>query len=456
MKETSIFFIYIYKLEKWGSAMRDYLIKPLVGQPYPMISHGKGVYLYDQNGNKYFDGSSGAITAGIGHGVKEIADVIKKQAEEIAFVYRSQFTSEPAEKLAKKLSDLSVGDLNWSFFVNSGTEANETAMKIAIQHFQERGIQGKHKILSRWMSYHGITMGALSMSGHPLRRQRFVSILEDYPTIPAPYCFRCPVQKVYPTCQLACATELERSIERIGAEHIAAFIAEPIIGAAGGAVVPPKDYYKVIKEICNHYDILFIADEVMTGLGRTGAWFAMEHWGVEPDIMTLGKGLGAGYTPMAATVVSDRVMEPILRGSRSVMSGHTLSANPLSAATALAVIEYMEKHNLPEKTAEKGEYLIKGLQKVQQQSTIIADVRGKGLLIGVELQPFTKASELISVAAKNGLLLYQAVSGQAGKEDSALLVAPPMTTTYSELDELLSIFSKSVEEMMQKGGHSIA
>ncbi len=127
------------------------------------------------------------------------------------------------KKLAKKLSDLSVGDLNWSFFVNSGTEANETAMKIAIQHFQERGIQGKHKILSRWMSYHGITMGALSMSGHPLRRQRFVSILEDYPTIPAPYCFRCPVQKVYPTCQLACATELERSIERIGAEHIAAF-----------------------------------------------------------------------------------------------------------------------------------------------------------------------------------------------------------------------------------------
>ena len=159
--------------------------------------------------------------------------------------------------------------------------------------------------------------------------------------------------KVYPTCQLACATELERSIERIGAEHIAAFIAEPIIGAAGGAVVPPKEYYKVIKDICSHYDILFIADEVMTGLGRTGAWFAMEHWGVEPDIMTLGKGLGAGYTPMAAAVVSDRVMEPILRGSRSVMSGHTLSANPLSAATALAVIEYMEKHNLPEKQRKR-------------------------------------------------------------------------------------------------------
>src|SRR4029079_2722408 len=133
-------------------------------------------------------------------------------------------------------------------------------------------------------------------------RQRFVSILEDYPTIPAPYCCRCPVQKVYPTCQLSCATELERAIDRMGAEHIAAFIAEPIIGAAGGAVVPPKEYYKVIKDICSHYDILFIADEVMKGLGRTGAWFAMEHWGVEPDIMTLGKGLGAGYTPMAATV----------------------------------------------------------------------------------------------------------------------------------------------------------
>ncbi len=230
------------------------------------------------------------------------------------------------------------------------------------------------------MSYHGITMGALSMSGRiHCVRQRFVSILEYYPTIPAPYCFRCPVQKVYPTCQLACATELERSIERIGARTYRSFLSlNRLSEQLEAQSFRRKEYYKVIKDICSHYDILFIADEVMTGLGRTGAWFAMEHWGVEPDIMTLGKGLGAGYTPMAATVVSDRVMEPILRGSRSVMSGHTLSANPLSAATALAVIEYMEKHNLPEKTAEKGEYLIKGLQKVQQQSTIIADVRGKG------------------------------------------------------------------------------
>ncbi len=175
--------------------MRDYLIKPLVGQPYPMISHGKGVYLYDQNGNKYFDGSSGAITAGIGHGVKEIADVIKKQAEEIAFVYRSQFTSEPAEKLAKKLSDLSVGDLNWSFFVNSGTEANETAMKIAIQHFQERGIQGKHKILSRWMSYHGITMGALSMSGHPAAQTTFRIYFGRLSNYSSPILFQVPCTK---------------------------------------------------------------------------------------------------------------------------------------------------------------------------------------------------------------------------------------------------------------------
>ncbi|PFH82798.1 aspartate aminotransferase family protein [Bacillus sp. AFS088145] len=432
---------------------RDYLIKPLLGQHYPMISHGKGVYLFDKDGNRYIDGSSGAITVGIGHGVEEIIDVMTEQAKQVSFVYRSQFTSEPAEKLAKKLSDITQGDLNWTFFVNSGTEATETAMKLAIQHYQEKGMKGKNKILSRWMSYHGITIGALSMSGHPLRRQRFVPILEDYPSVSPPYCYRCPFNLEHPSCDLACATELETAIDRIGPEHIAAFIAEPIIGAAGGAIVPSKGYYQRIKAICEKYDILLIADEVMTGLGRTGKMFAMEHWGVQPDIVTLGKGLTSGYTPMAATIASDRVIEPIMQGSKLVMSGHTFSANPLSAAVSLAVIEYVEKHNLVQAAEEKGNYLLNKLQGLKEKFPYIGDVRGKGLLIGIEFIHDIKSSSFIKKVMTKGLLLYPSVAGKNGKEDSAFMIAPPLTITYGELDELLQILTEGLKELEMEQSH---
>ncbi|UOY93080.1 aspartate aminotransferase family protein [Ectobacillus sp. JY-23] len=423
---------------------REYLIKPLIGTHYPTVSHGQGIYLFDTKGKRYLDGSSGAITVGIGHGVPEILEAMNKQAQQVSFVYRSQFTSDAAEKLAKKMSEITQGDLNWSFFVNSGTEATETAMKLAIQHYQEKGIKGKNKILSRWMSYHGITIGALSMSGHPLRRQRFVSVLEDYPSVSAPYCYRCPFDRAYPSCNLACASELEAAIERIGAEHIAAFIAEPIIGAAGGAIVPPQGYYQRIQSICKKYDILFIADEVMTGLGRTGKMFAMEHWDVQPDIVTLGKGMTSGYTPMAATVASDKVIEPILNGSKLVMSGHTFSANPLSAAVSLAVIEYVEQHGLVQAAAEKGNYLMKKLHELKSQTQLIGDLRGKGLLIGLEFVEGIKASTLIQTAMKQGLLLYPAVAGKTGKDDSACLLAPPLTITYEEMDELLLLLTEAV------------
>ncbi|UPM54644.1 aspartate aminotransferase family protein [Gottfriedia acidiceleris] len=432
---------------------RDYLIKPLLGQHYPMISHGKGVYLFDKDGNRYIDGSSGAITVGIGHGVEEIIDVMTEQAKQVSFVYRSQFTSEPAEKLAKKLSEITQGDLNWTFFVNSGTEATETAMKLAIQHYQEKGMKGKNKILSRWMSYHGITIGALSMSGHPLRRQRFVPILEDYPSVSPPYCYRCPFNLEHPSCDLACASELETAIDRIGSEHIAAFIAEPIIGAAGGAIVPSNGYYQRIKAICEKYDILLIADEVMTGLGRTGKMFAMEHWGVQPDIITLGKGLTSGYTPMAATIASDRVIEPIMQGSKLVMSGHTFSANPLSAAVSLAVIEYVEKHNLVQAAEEKGNYMLNKLQGLKEKFPFIGDVRGKGLLIGIEFINDIKSSSFIQKVMGKGLLLYPSVAGKNGKEDSAFMIAPPLTITYGELDELLQILTEGLKELEMEQSH---
>ena len=415
---------------------------------YPTISHGKGVFLYDKSGKDYLDASSGAVTANIGHGVEEIQDAMMKQASSVSFVYRSQFTSEAAEQLAHKIKNVTKGDLVYSFFVNSGSEATETALKLAIQYWQEKNKPEKQKIISRWMSYHGITLGALSMSGHPIRRNRFASILESYPSISPPYSYRCPYELDDAAYGQICANELETTIRRLGANHIAAFIAEPIIGAAGAAIVPPDGYLERIKQICQEHDILLIADEVMTGFGRTGKMLACEHWGVEPDIVTFGKGMSGGYTPIAAATMTEQVLEPILHGSRSIIGGHTLSANPLSCAISLAVLTYIEKHNLVEKAAETGEYLIKELEKRKARYSFIGDVRGKGLLIGMELVKHqqTKESfvnhgevtnEVVRLGMEHGIIIYPAAAGLDGVTGSAILIAPPLTISHEQCDELL-------------------
>jgi adenosylmethionine-8-amino-7-oxononanoate aminotransferase len=448
-------------MERGSQMEHSYLIKPLLDAVYPTIDYGKGIYLYDKEGKRYIDASSGAVTANIGHGVPEIIDAMVQQAKRVSFVYRSQFTSEAAEALAGKIAEQCVGALNWSFFVNSGSEATETAMKIAIQHWQEKGVKTKNKVLSRWISYHGITLGALSMSGHTLRRARFVPLLEDFPSIQPPYCYRCPYNLEPTSCKFACATELENVIEKIGADQIAAFIAEPVIGAAGGAISPPVGYYKVIKEICDHHQILFIADEVMTGFGRTGKMLACEHWGVEPDIVALGKGMGAGYAPIAAALVSDKVMEPILAGTKSVMSGHTLSANPQSCAVSLAVMEYLQNNRIIEQVELKGFYFFHHLQEIKKEFSFIGDIRGKGLLIGIEFvqslgnkEPFPREAQvtnkMIQLGANNGLLLYPSAAGLDGIHGDAIILAPPLTISKDEIDELLILLRKTFLDFSNK------
>ncbi|RLQ95194.1 aspartate aminotransferase family protein [Falsibacillus albus] len=437
---------------------QSHLIKPLLDADYPLADHGKGIFIYDSDGKDYLDACSGAVTANIGHGMKEIIDAIQKQAEKIAFVYRSQFTNEAAEKLSSLLAEKTDNHLNWTFFVNSGSEATETAIKIALQHWLEKGKPKKTKVLSRWMSYHGITLGALSMSGHSVRREKFTSLLEDWPVLEPPYCYRCPYGKEFPTCGLHCAAHLETVINRVGADQVACLIVEPVVGAAGGAITPPDGYYEKLKSICEKYEILFIADEVMTGCGRTGAMLALDHWGVKPDIAALGKGLGAGYAPIAATMVSDKVMEPIQNGTKSIMSGHTFSANPLSCATALAVLQLIDSEDLLSKVEEKANYLQKKLKKLQSEFSFIGDIRGKGLLIGMEFvkgieakEPFPRefifTSKLISIAQKNGLLLYPAAAGLDGRHGDAIIIAPPLNITEDEMDELCKRLREALLEL---------
>ncbi|MED1562039.1 hypothetical protein AJ85_21500 [Alkalihalobacillus alcalophilus ATCC 27647 = CGMCC 1.3604] len=442
----------------------SFLIKPDFDKNYQQITHGRGVFLYDQNGKSYLDASSGAVTTSLGHGVSTIRRAMLEQAKKVSFVYRSQFTTEPAEKLATKLNEKINLDVDYyTFFVNSGSEATETALKIAIQYWQDQKRPSKTFILSRWFSYHGITLGALSMSGHIKRRERFAPLLEKYPQIEAPYCYRCPYQMSYPTCQLKCATELETAINRIGAEQIAAFIAEPIVGAAGAAITPPKGYYEKISEICQKNDILFIADEVMTGAGRTGTFLACEHWRVQPDIITLGKGLAAGYATIAAASIHEKIYKTIRSNSKLIMSGHTHSANPFACATALAVLQYNEDANLTEKVKKKGIYLKKQLKYLAERYKMIGDIRGLGLLIGVELVQSKRKKEmfprkmkvvekLIEIAEHEGLLLYPASAGD-GVQGDAFLIAPPYTITYAEMHVLLaklqSSFTRLEEELKE-------
>jgi len=434
----------------------SFLIKPMLDDTYPVIDYGQGIYLFDKDGKKYLDAASGAVTANIGHGVPAIIEAMNEQAKKVSFVYRSQFTSDPAENLAKKIASLLPGDLNWCFFVNSGSEATETAMKMAIQYWQEKGVQTKSKVLSRWVSYHGITLGALSMSGHPGRRARFVPLLEDFPVINPPYCYRCPYNLESSSCNYLCAHELETAIKRIGADQIAAFIAEPVIGAAGGAIAPPRDYYKILKNICEAHDILFIADEVMTGCGRTGTMLACEQWGITPDIVALGKGMGAGYAPIAAAIASDKVIEPILAGTKSVMSGHTLSANPQACAAALAVLQYIEENNIIQEVENKGIYLRDQLEQLKPHFPFIGDVRGKGLLLGIEFvqvvatkTPFPRSSRvtqrMVEFAKEKGLLIYPAGAGIDGINGDSIIISPPLTITKKEMDELVHLLKETFQ-----------
>ncbi|MBW3113208.1 MULTISPECIES: aspartate aminotransferase family protein [Bacillaceae] len=428
----------------------SHLIKPLIGEHYPTIDYGKGVYLYDTEGREYVDACSGAVTANLGHGMEDILQSIVNQGNKVAFVYRSQFSNQPAEDLAAFLNDKT--GYPWTFFVNSGSEAVETAIKIAIQHWQEQGKPMKRKILSRWLSYHGITFGALSASGHPARRERFESFLGDWPTIEPPYCARCPFGKTHPSCGLACASQLDTMIARIGSDNVAAFIAEPIIGAAGGAITPPRGYYQRIKEICDKHDVLFISDEVMTGCGRTGSFLALSQWGVEADIVAIGKGLSAGYAPIAATLISEKIMEPILHGSKVIMSGHTFSGNPLSATAALAVLKLIDSENIIEGVEQKGTYLRNLLERYKSEFSFIQDIRGRGLMLGIE---FTErggefTSFIVQSGVDNGILLYPAAAGIDGRKGSAIMVAPPLNSTKREIEEMAKRLRNTFQMVTEK------
>ena len=431
---------------------------------WQQISHGEGVYLFDTEGNRYLDACAGVHVVSIGHGVPEIAEAMRDQASKVSFTY-SRFITQPQIDLAQKIAAIAPGDLSRVFFISGGSEATESALKIARKYHLETGNPKKYKIVTRWQSWHGNTIGALSMSGRTSWREDYVPYLLDFPHIPAPYCYRCPLGETYPECHLHCAEELERVIHQEGADYISAFIAEPILGTSSPGITPPPDYYPTIREICDRHNILMIADEVVTGFGRTGLNFGMEHWeGIIPDIMCTGKGLSSGYTPIAATITREEIYQAIYKTTPSFVHGHTYAGNPLSCAIALAVQEYVESHDLVSQCARMGDYMLEKLKPLEDLP-IVGDIRGKGLLIGVEFvsdkderTPFDPSAEVTSqavdIAFQKGVLLMPGAPGPInGVTGDHIAISPPYTVTEEEVDETVRVVRETIEEMSVKLGY---
>ena len=354
---------------------------------YPVAERGEGCWIIDQNGGRYLDAAGQAAVVSIGHGVAEIGHAMAEQASRIAFAHTSQFHSAPAEKLAERLLALAPKNFRNGgrvYFTSGGSEATETAIKLARQFHLERGNAERFRVMSRRQSYHGSTLGAMTVSGNAARRAPYEPLMTEWGHIAQCFCYHCPFEKTFPECQLACAEDLEAHLAGGAGKDVAAFIFEPVVGATLGAAAPPEGYAARIAEICRKNGILLIADEVMTGMGRTGKPFAVEHWGVEPDMILVGKGIASGYAPLGAMLVSARVAEAFELGTGAFMHGFTYQAHPVTTAAGNAVLDYLEKHKLFERVNKVGDRLRAEIVAAVGEHANIGDIRGMGLLLGVE------------------------------------------------------------------------
>jgi adenosylmethionine-8-amino-7-oxononanoate aminotransferase len=416
---------------------------------FPEIVRGEGCYLWDDQGRQYLDGSGGAFVANIGHGVREIAAAIGEQAARIAYLTGAAFTSTPAEALATELAALAPGDLDHIYFLSSGSEAVEAALKLARQYWVESGRPDKQDIISLSPGYHGNTLLAMSASARPHYATFFREWIVNVHRVPAPLAYHCACRGSDAACETCSGAALERKILEIGPDRIAAFIAEPVGGSSTGASVPRPDYWRTVRDICNRHDVLFIADEVACGAGRTGTWSALEPYGVAPDIMTMGKGIAGGYTPLSAVAAPRRLVDVIARGSGALAHAQTFSHHPVLCAAGLATVRYLREHALVARAATMGRVLHEKLAALLDLPHV-GDVRGRGMLAGVELvldrdtralfPRKAKVAERFTEAALDaGLVVWPNVGHVNGVGD-IIMLAPPFIIESAQIDELLTRF----------------
>lgn len=448
---------------------RSSVLRRSFRKEFPAAVRGEGVYVWDADDNRYLDLAGSAAVNFIGHGVAEISAAMAEQAAKLEFVHTSQFTTPVAEEYAQELLAFAGDHFRDGavYFTSGGSESIETALKLARQYQVEIGQSRRHQILSRHQSYHGSTLGALSVSGNKRRREIYLPMVREFPHVGMPYCYRCAFDCTdgCRNCGREYAAELERAIEESKGKT-AAFIFEPVSGATLGAVVPPPGYLQSVAEICRRHHVLLIADEVMTGMGRTGRNFAVEHFSgeegnVSPDIFVAAKGLSSGYAPLGAVIASKKVVDAIALGSGAFLHGFTYNAHPISLAAGRAVLHRLRSHKLVEaadssRAGTPAAYFKKSLETLRDRETV-GDVRGIGLLWAVEFvadkaskRPFPAeqnfSGRVGAAAFKRGLLVYPMQGSVDGIAGDHLLLAPPAVITAEQIDWSIDQLSAAIVE----------
>lgn len=426
----------------------------------PVAATGDGCFIIDTEGRRYLDASGGPAVSCLGHSNRSVAQAVSNQLDRIAFPYSGFFTTEAAEKLARRLATAAPGRLDRVFFVSGGSEAVESAIKVARQYFMELGELQRNHVIARRQSYHGNTLGALAASGNVARRAPYQPLLVDGSHISPCYEYRHrrPDETANEYGRRT-AQELEAEIERCGPETVMAFVAEPVVGATLGAVPAVDGYFAQIREICDRHGILLILDEVMCGMGRTGTLFASEHDGIAPDIVCLAKGLGAGYQPLGAMICTGEIHDAILDGSGFFQHGHTYQGHPMAAAAGLAVLDELERHDLIGRVATMGRVLEGRLRAQFGDHPHVGDIRGRGMFWGLEFvadrgsrEPFAPeaqvAARLKDVAQSNGLLCYPTSGTADGVRGDHVIIAPPYIITESEVELAVDLLARSIDETL--------
>jgi adenosylmethionine-8-amino-7-oxononanoate aminotransferase len=424
---------------------------------FPVISHGEGVYLYDTDGKRWIDGSSGALVASLGHGNKTVARAVGAQLERVAYVNGMQFTSQVAEDAAKKLCAFAPAGLSRAAFLGSGSEAVEAALKFARQLCVERGQGSRGKIVARTPGYHGNTLYALSASGRPHYKKWFGPMLNDVLTVTAPYLYRVPQDAQW------FADELDQKIRTAGPETVCAFIFEPVIGSSAGAALPPKGYFEAVRAVCNKHGVLVIADEVLCGAGRTGSFFASAHpelGDLQPDIIVLGKGLSGGYVPTSAVIVKEAHLAEMKKGSGYFMHAQTYLHAPSMAAAVNATLDYMQAHDVVGNSKRVGAVLQKALRSQLSAHPNVGNVEGIGMLAGVEFvqdkaskQPFERKAKVVErfvqTAFDRGLIVWPNTGHANGTDGDLVMIGPPLVASEAEIDELVTLLAAIVSDFFR-------
>lgn len=425
----------------------------------PLVDRAEGIYIWDQDGRRVIDGSSGAMVVNIGHGNRNVLDAMKEQMDRVTFAYRLHFENEPAEDLARMVAERMPEGLDKIFFVSGGSEAVESCIKLARQWAVATGQGTRWKVISRFPSYHGGTLGALAVTGYAALSEPFAPIMREMPKVPAPTAYLDRDNLTMEQRGQKYADMLEEKIQQEGPESVLAFIVEPIGGASTGALVAPDSYYPRIREICDHYGILLIHDEVMSGAGRTGKFLGGDHWNCKPDLIALSKGFASGYCPLGAMAAPARIVQPVLDAG-GFLHGFTYAGNPLACAAGKAVLQEIGRLDLVGNAARMGDALKGELERLAKRFPFIGDVRGKGLLLAAEfvsdpetMKPLPKElnahQRMVDLAYERGLIIYSRRT-RGGVEGDHFLVCPPMIVSREQVGEITAILGDTLEVLARE------